>query len=101
MNGFLQRMDDKLRKHALCVMAVVGEEPFLDIVGAFFFRGVELPLPMQEHPQFEFYSQRKLNISSSEEDRKLVEAFWEAKEDSTLRLSENETVKVQTRKLYK
>lgn len=50
MNGFLQRMDDKIRKHTLAVLGVYGDEPKLDILGVFMFRGVELPLPMLEHP---------------------------------------------------
>ena len=55
MNGFLQRMDDKLRKHSLGVMGVYGEEPNLEIKGVFIWRGSKIPLPMVEHPQFEYY----------------------------------------------
>ena len=50
MNGFLQRMDDKLRKHSLGVMGVYGEEPNLEITGVFIWRGSKIPPPMVEHP---------------------------------------------------
>ena len=101
MNGFLQRMDDKLRKHTLGVFGVYGEEPSLDILGVLLFRGVELPLPMVEHPQFEYYQKRKLDIRGSEADKKLVEEFWEKKEGEMLELSEQSKYKVSTKKLYK
>lgn len=50
MNGFMQRIDDKLRKHALGVFGVYGEEPSLEIMGVFMWRGTDVPLPMNEHP---------------------------------------------------
>ena len=55
LNGFLQRMDDKMRKHSLCVLGVYGQEPDLEIMGVFFWRGVGVIEPMLEHPQYEFY----------------------------------------------
>lgn len=50
MNGFMQRIDDKLRKHAIGVFEVVGEEPTLEIMGVMMWRGVDIPFPMIEHP---------------------------------------------------
>ena len=55
LNGFLQRMDDKMRKHSLCVLGVYGQEPDLEIMGVYFWRGVGVIEPMLEHPQYEFY----------------------------------------------
>lgn len=43
MNGFIQRIDDKLRKHSLGAMGVYGEEPKLEIKGVFIWRGTEIP----------------------------------------------------------
>ena len=84
MNGFLQRMDEKLRRHALCVMGVYGEEPSLEIMGVFFWRGVGEIEPMREHPQYEYFKKRALDIKGNEADRKLVEAFWTVKNGEQL-----------------
>lgn len=101
MNGFLQRMDDKMRKHALGVLGVYGEEPSLEIMGVFLWRGAEVIQPMKDHPQFEYYTQRKLDIAGSVADRQLVEEFWVKKEEEVLALQDGKQHKVQTKKLYK
>eukprot|EP00347_Sterkiella_histriomuscorum_P012730 403367437 len=100
MNGFMQRMDDKMRKHALGVLGVYGEEPELEIMGVFMWRGVNVIQPMEEHPQFEYYTKRQLNVAESEADRKLVEEFWTKKEEELLEVN-GKSQKVQTKKLYK
>jgi elongation factor 1-gamma len=85
-----------LRKHALGVIGVYGDEPNLEIKGVFIFRGIEIPEPMaKEHPQFEFFSTRKLDVTK-EEDRKLAEEYFDTKEEGTV-----EGLTVQTYKLYK
>jgi len=43
-------MDEKLRKHSLGVLGVYGDEPSLEIIGVFVWRGTELPQPMVDHP---------------------------------------------------
>jgi len=43
MNGFLQRIDEKFRRHSLATMAIVGEEPNLDIESVWLFRGKGIP----------------------------------------------------------
>ena len=103
LNGFLQRMDDKMRKHSLCVLGVYGEEPSLEIMGVFFWRGKGVIEPMQEHPQYEYYTQRPLNIKGSEADRELVERFWTVKEDESLPPFEGvpKALKCQTKKFFK
>lgn len=73
-----------MRKHSLCVLGVYGEEPTLEIMGVFFWRGKGVIEPMKEHPQYEYYNQRALNIKGSEADRDLVERFWTVKEDEEL-----------------
>ncbi|CDW83612.1 elongation factor 1- [Stylonychia lemnae] len=100
MNGFMQRIDDKLRKHALGVIGVYGEEPSLEIMGVLMWRGTGIPLPMEEHPQFEYYNKRRLDIQGSDADKKLVESFWVSKEEGTLEV-DGKQLKVQTKKLYK
>ena len=58
MNGFLQRMDDKFRNYSFSMMAILGEEPTLDIEGVWLFRGKVIPQEMLDHPQFEYYQKR-------------------------------------------
>lgn len=96
----MQRMDDKMRKHALGVFGVYGEEPELEIMGVFVWRGTEVIKPMEEHPQFEYYTRRKLDVANSEADRKIVEEFWQKKEEDTVEV-DGKQYKVQTKKLYK
>ncbi len=81
LGGFLQRIDDKLRRHCLFTLGVYGDEPSLEVMGVFFMRGTGIIEPMNEHPQFEYWEKRKLDISGSAADRELVERFWEVEED--------------------
>jgi hypothetical protein len=100
--GFIQRIDDKLRKHSLCVLGVYGEEPSLDIMGVLFWRGTDVIEPMKEHPQFEFFSQHKLDIKNSAVDRQLVESFWTVKEEENLPNPTGDgTLKCQTKKYFR
>ena len=77
MNGFLQRIDH-FRKHALAMHAVLGEEPNLNIEGVWLFRGKGVPQQMLDHPQFEYYKKRELDVKN-EADRALITDFWTAK----------------------
>ena len=84
MNGFLQRMDDKFRNHCFSMLAILGEEPNLEIEGVWLFRGKTIPQEMIDHPQFEYYQKRQLDVNN-EADRKLISDFWCAKaEESTI-----------------
>lgn len=74
MNGFLQRIDH-FRKHAFAMMAITGEEPSLDIESVWLFRGKGIPAQMIDHPQFEYYQKRELNVDN-EEDKKLIADFF-------------------------
>jgi hypothetical protein len=40
--------------------------------------------PMRDHPQYEFFTQRKLDIKGSAVDKEIVERFWIVKEDEDL-----------------
>ena len=94
-----------MRNHTLCVLGVYGEEPALEIMGVFFWRGTGVIEPMKEHPQYEYYTQRKLDIKGSEADRELVERFWTVKPNELLEnpLSSKETapLKCQTKQFFK
>jgi len=94
MNGFLQRFDH-FRKHAFAMHAVLGEEPNLEVQGVWLFRGKGIPLQMKDHPQFEYYKTRELDLKK-EEDRQLVRDFWSAKPGEIVN-----GLKVQECKLHK
>jgi len=94
MNGFLQRIDH-FRKHVLAMHAVLGEEPKLAVQGVWLFRGKGIPEQMKDHPQFEYYTKRELDVSNAD-DRQLISDFWAAKEGETVN-----GLKVQACKMHK
>ena len=96
MNGFLQRMDDKFRNYSFSLLAILGEEPSLEIQGVWLFRGKTIPQEMLDHPQFEYYKKRELDVKK-EEDRKLISDFWSAKAE----VSTVNGLKVQECKMFK
>jgi elongation factor 1-gamma len=83
MNGFLQRMDDKFRNHCFSMLAILGEEPSLEIEGVWLFRGKTIPQEMIDHPQFEYYQKRQLDVKN-EADRKIISEFFCAKAESKI-----------------
>ena len=64
LNGFIQRVDDKLRPHSLGVFGVYGDEPELEQIGLMLWRGSEIPAPMKDHPQFEYWTKKKLDVKN-------------------------------------
>jgi len=62
-------MDDKMRKDSLCVLGTYGDEPKLEIMGVFFWKGEEVVKLMDEHPQYEYFDKQKLDIAGSEAHR--------------------------------
>lgn len=96
MNGFLQRMDDKFRNYCFSMLAILGEEPSLEIEGVWLFRGKEIPQEMLDHPQFEYYQKRRLDVNN-EADRKTISEFFCAKAETTV----CNGLKVQECKMFK
>jgi hypothetical protein len=43
-------MDDKMRKDSLCVLGTYGDEPSLEIMGVFLWKGEEVIKLMDDHP---------------------------------------------------
>lgn len=83
LNGFLQRME-AMRKYSFGYLGIYGDEPDLEIVGCFFWRGLTIPQEMIDHPQFEYYKTRQLD-SENADDRALVEDYWcNIKEDTKI-----------------
>jgi elongation factor 1-gamma len=79
LNGFMQRMDEKVRNHSLGVFGIYGEEPDLEQMGLFLWRGTELPQPMVEHPQFEYWNKKKMDVKN-EGDCQLIIDYLTTKE---------------------
>jgi elongation factor 1-gamma len=74
MNGFLDRAD-VCRKHTLGAHGVYGDEPKLEIRGVWMWRGTEILPYLNDHPQFEYYERRKLDVTNAE-DRALITEYW-------------------------
>jgi hypothetical protein len=78
LQGFLQRFDS-FRKHAFARMCITGEEPNLEIEGVWLIRGLTIPQECIDHPQFEYYKSRKLDLDN-QADIQLIREFWGGKE---------------------
>ena len=50
LNGFIQRIDDKLRPHSIGCFGVYGEPGELEQIGVMLWRGSETPPQMKDHP---------------------------------------------------
>lgn len=95
LNGFIQRMDDKVRKHSLGVFGVFGDEPTLDQMGLMLWRGTEVPGILKDHPSIEYWEKTKLDIKDPK-NRALILQYLSAKEGDKV---EGRTV--QTFQMYK
>lgn len=74
LNGFLQRAEG-FNKYSFGVHMIYGDEPDLNIKGIWMWRGLEVPQQMKDHPQFEFYDSRKMDIDNPE-DRAYIKDMW-------------------------
>jgi len=63
--------------------AVLGQEPKLKIEGVWLFRGTTIPQEAIDHPQFEYYKKRQLDMSKKE-DVEMLRDFWGSKEEDTI-----------------
>jgi len=74
VEGFLHRMET-LRRYCFGTMGIYGDEPHLEILGCFMWRGKGIPQEMLEHPSFEYHE--KLEVDSENADhRQKVEEYW-------------------------
>ena len=78
LQGFIQRFE-KFGKYSFARMCVLGEEPNLEIEGVFLWRGLGIPQECIDHPQFEYYKNRKLDLDN-QDDVKVIREFWGGKE---------------------
>lgn len=73
-SGFLERAE-ACRRVAFGIHCVLGEEPNLEIEGVWMWRGQEVIPEMKDHPTFEYYAAKKLDLSKSDEVQ-LIHDFW-------------------------
>lgn len=81
--GFLQRFDD-FRKWCLARHLILGTEEKQEIMGVWLWRGVGIPQEAHDHPQFEYYKSRQMDIFNNAEDEKLIRQFWGATYEDTI-----------------
>jgi len=93
LGGFLQRMEG-LNQHTFAVFGVYGDEPNLNQKAVALWRGKDIPVPMNLHPQFEYWKKRKLN-PKDKKDKKLIIDYLTTKEGKV------EGHKVQNFKMFK
>lgn len=77
IGGFLQRLD-RLRKYGFGVVLIFGEEPKLEVGGAWLFRGQEVPAEMLEAPGADTYEFTKVDLSDAAQKKAVEDYFcWE------------------------
>lgn len=80
LNGFIQRFDEKLRRHTIGSFGVYGEEGKLEQYACLLMRGSELPYPLTQHVSIEYWTKTKLDVKKEAEQEKIFQ-FWNHKED--------------------
>jgi hypothetical protein len=83
LNGFIQRMDDKVRKHSLGAFGVYGDEPNLEQIGVMLWRGSEVPAILDDHPSIEYWKKQKLDVKKPA-DKKLIHDYLTTSEEGTV-----------------
>lgn len=74
LKGFLVRCD-RMRKDSFGVLGIYGSEPDLNISGVWFWRGLDIYPDLLEHPSFQWYERRKLDVNN-EADRNIICEYW-------------------------
>jgi len=74
IGGFIQRLD-KVRKYGFGSLLIFGEEPKLEVGGAWLFRGTDIPQEMREVDDFEHYTWTKINIDDAAQ-REIINDYW-------------------------
>ena len=100
LNGFIQRIDDKLRPHQLGALGVYGEEPDLEQQGVFCCRGVDIPAPWEEHPSFEYWAWTRLDVKNAQHVQTIVEYLTAMDGDTVSDGVAAAEMKVQSVQLY-
>jgi len=102
LGGYLQRCD-AYRKNALGVLTIIGnndEDPPYEVQGAWVFKSSEPGLPkavMEENPDSEYYTWRKLDASKPEDRARFEAHFFSDK----LKATTGDTLNVLERRFFK
>ena len=84
LTGFMSRAEHTT-KYTFARMAVLGEEPNLEIMGVWLLRGQEIPDGLaKEHAQFEYYKTRKLDPRNNKADDALVREYFGSVEEEKI-----------------
>lgn len=81
-DGFLQRFDE-FRKWSFARQLILGTEEKQEIMGVWMWRSTGIPKECDDHPSFEYYAKRKMDIFNNKEDEQLMRDFWGANAGST------------------
>lgn len=82
-DGFLQRFED-FRKWSFARMCILGTDDKQEIMGVFLWRSTGVPQECIDHPQFEYYHKRQLDIFGNKDDEKVMREFWGSKDNDTI-----------------
>jgi elongation factor 1-gamma len=75
VGGFCQRVPSKLNSGTFGSMLIFGDEPNLEVHGAFLVRGHELPEMLKENPDFEVYDWSRVDLNDPEQ-KEWLEDLW-------------------------
>lgn len=71
---FMNRLEP-MRRYSFGVIGIYGDEPALELCGVLCWRGLDVPQQLIDHPSFEYYQRRKLDLNNAE-DKALLENYW-------------------------
>ena len=74
-------------------MGIYGKEPDLQIQGMMLWKGTEVHPYMKEHPSFEYYEVKQIDLEKEDQREKLI-AYWTRLQDTDLYGIECADVKV-------
>ena len=74
-------MNEKMRRHSLGCLGVYGDDNKHELIGLMLWRGPEIPPHMDEHPSFEYWTKRKLDIKKADDKKLILEYLTKKTED--------------------
>ncbi|CAD8065845.1 unnamed protein product [Paramecium primaurelia] len=81
MKGFInQRLDQNFRKYSFAIHGVYGDEPNLEIRGAWIWRGIEVPQEWKDHVAYDYHVFRRIDLNN-EQDKKDFTEYWVNQEE--------------------
>ncbi|CAD8078216.1 unnamed protein product [Paramecium sonneborni] len=88
MKGFInQRLDQNFRKYSFAIHGVYGDEPNLEIRGAWVWRGTEVPQEWKDHVAYDYHVFRRIDIQN-EQDKKDFTEYWVNQEEDVSKVAD-------------